>query len=103
MATKAASESVLGELHRKIAKVMSDSLEVVEVAQSRYLENENEVDVPPTVPAALLGVMVKFLADNSITCAPEESTELTELEKKLEARKSKRRTVGNVAVLDDYM
>lgn len=103
MTAKAASESVLGELHKKIATVMSDSLQVVEVAQRRYLENEEAVDAPPSVPASLLAVMVKFLADNQITAAPEESKEMSELEQKLEARRNKRRTVNNVAVLDDYM
>ena len=102
MTTRAASESVLGELHRKIAKVMSDTLTVVEVAQDRYLENDEAVEPPAQVSAALLSVMVKFLADNSITAAPEESTEMSELEKKLQERKNKRQKVANVSFMEDY-
>lgn len=102
MTTKAASENALGELHSKVARVMSDSLEVVEVAQRRYLEAEEPVDVPPQIPASLLGVMVKFLADNNITAAPEENSEMSELEKKLNDRKKNRRQVGNVSFIEDY-
>ena len=103
MTTKAASVGKLGELHNKVAQVMSDALDVVDTAQRRYLENEEAVEPPAPVPAALLSVMVKFLSDNSVTCAPEESKGLSGLEQKLEARKSKRRVgASNVAHIEDY-
>jgi len=100
MTTNAASEKNLGSLHDKVAKVMVNALEVVEKAQQVYLELpvEDTVGPAPEVSAPLLGVITKFLADNKISCVPEESAGMSELAQRL-ANKNKRKTVGNVTHL----
>lgn len=99
MAKNTATESALGTLHEKVAKIMTNALDVMDEAQRRYLENDTVDQEVPTVSAPLLGVIAKFLSDNSITCAPEESVELTGLEQRL-AEKRKRKTVGGVTHLE---
>jgi hypothetical protein len=102
VSTKAATEGQLGELHNKVATVLTNALKVVEKAQDRYLMEEDvPLEMPlPEVSAPLLSVAAKFLADNKITCVPEESSALTDLEAQLEAkrkrREGKRLAVGNV-------
>ncbi len=109
MASNAATEAALGELHSKVAKVMTGALETIDIAQEVYKHQAEQVfadpesiipiEKPPGVSPALLGAITKFLSDNSITCAPGESKELSELESTLE-RKRRKRTVGNVIHLE---
>lgn len=102
MTTKAATEQALGELHNKVAKVMSNALDVVEKQQETYLElglEDAGVAPAPEVSAPLLGVMIKFLNDNKISCVPEESAGVSELAERL--KNKKRRAVGNVVHLDE--
>lgn len=96
--SKGAKEAVLGELHVKIAKVMGKALDTIDKAQATYLEAEDTTELLfPEVSPPLLGVITKFLADNKITCAPDESAELSELEQKLATKRAGRRQrVGNV-------
>ena len=103
MAKTAASEDVLGALHSKVATVMTRALDQLGRAQERYEEavdadptNLELIALKPETPAALLGVMTKFLSDNKITCVPEESKEVSELAERL---KNKRRRVGNIVHL----
>lgn len=100
MTTKAATEEALGELHGKVAKVMSNALDVAEKAQEVYLEAEGEdIGPPPEVPASLMSVITKFLADNKISCVPAESQGVSALEQRL--KNKNRRSVGNVVHLDN--
>lgn len=93
MTVKAASEGALGELHSKVAKVMSNALDVVEKAQEHWLEGD--ADEPrPEVSAPLLSAITKFLNDNKISCVPEDSKEMSDLEKRLMAKR--KTSVGNV-------
>lgn len=99
--TGPASETKLGTLHDKIATVMTKALDQLEQSQERYetlVGTDNEPDLAPEVNPALLSVMVRFLDANKITCAPEAGNAMGELERKLEAKKQKRR-VGNVTHL----
>lgn len=101
MAVKtAATEAQLGELHSKVAQVLSNALKVVEKAQTMYLESDVPLDVMPEVSAPLLSVATKFLADNKITCTPDESSALSDLDKTLTDKRAKREgkrlSVGNV-------
>lgn len=102
MSAKAATEGQLGELHHKVATVLTNALKVVEKAQEKYLlEEDVPLDMPlPEVSAPLLSVAAKFLADNKITCAPEESAALSDLDAQLAEKRAKRErkrlTVGNV-------
>ena len=93
MTKKAATEAALGDLHAKVAKVMADALTVFDKAQEVYLEAEKDELSELTAPIlnpALLSVMTKFLSDNKITCVPEESEGMSELEEKLRRRREKR-------------
>lgn len=102
MTTNAATESKLGDLHSKIATVMTKALDTVEKAQDAYLEADaDDVGPMPEVSAPLLGVMVKFLNDNKISCVVDENAAMNELAQTLEEkRKARRKRVGNVVHLD---
>ena len=106
MSKGAATESSLGELHAKVAKVMTRAIDQIGQAQDLYeaipdeQKQEQGLIDPPALSAPLMGVMTKFLADNSITCAPAESDELSGLAQALASKKAKqRRQVGNVVHL----
>lgn len=110
MSKNAATEGALGELHAKVAKVMSRAIDQIDTAQVLYDATPDEVKQergdldPPTLSAPLMGVITKFLADNSITCAPEQSEEMSGLERALTEKKNKRALrlagqAGNVAHL----
>lgn len=105
MANGAASESVLGELHGKVAKVMTRALDQIGRAQDAFDEAdetgslEETLATRPEVPAALLGVMTKFLNENKITCTPEDSESMSDMERALAEKRTRRRprrSVGNV-------
>jgi len=115
MTAKAASEGTLGELHKRVAKVMRGALDVYDTEQEMYLKKTDLIKehaddpemverladlVAPQPNASLLSVITKFLADNSISCVPEESEEMTDLQKTLEARRKTRRQVGNVVHME---
>lgn len=96
MTTGAAKEALLGDLHRKVTNVMLGALEVQDKAQQVYMDLDDETAasvIAPVVSAPLLSVVAKFLADNKISCVPEESAEMSELATML---KNKRKRVGNV-------
>jgi predicted ATP-dependent protease len=94
MATNAAKEGELGKLHSKVARVMQNALDVQDEAQVRYLDNPEAIEVPQ-VNASLLSVITKFLADNSITAAPDDSEHMSELEEKIKERQRKR-SINNI-------
>lgn len=95
----AATEGKLGELHEKVAKVMTNAInKVIEKQENPDVDdNGNEVDV--AVNPALLSVAVKFLDANKITCAPEEGNSVDELRRALEGKQRTRKRVGNVVHL----
>jgi hypothetical protein len=103
-----APEHMLSALHAQIARVMKKELDVYEAAQNWYLkwdgqpvmDEDEDTPVfpePPTMPPALLSAITKFLKDNDITAAAEDSDELSELEEALaNKRKTRRVAVGNI-------
>jgi hypothetical protein len=95
-----ATESTLGDLHSKVAKVMVIAVDKMITAQENPKTDEegNEVDVP--ISPALLSVITKFLDTNKITCAPEAGNTMSELEQKLAEKRSRRRKVGNFTVIE---
>ena len=101
--SKTATEGQLGELHQKVAKVMSNALDrVLETQDAGGIKagDDGELVEIPLNPA-LLSVVTKFLAENKITCAPETGNHMSELEGKLAERASKRRRVGHLSVVED--
>lgn len=105
MSKNAATEAELGKLHEKVAKVMTNAIAQIEQAQAVYEAIPDDVKVeqvliePPSLSAPLMGVITKFLSDNSITCAPEASTEMSGLERALREKAEKRglRKAGNAS------
>lgn len=103
MGTKnAATEAQLGELHSKVAKVMKRALDVADIAMERYEADESGELIQPEVSATLLGAITKFLKDNSISAAPEDSNELSDLQRTLAEKRQRRqlRVVGGVSHTD---
>lgn len=105
-----ATEKELGELHGRVARVMNKALENTEIAQDVYQtvaenirnspdELVTELPEVPVVSAPLLSAIAKFLSDNKITAAPEDSKDLKDLQDRL-AQKRKKRAVGNVVHMD---
>ena len=95
--TKKATEDQLGQLHGKVAEVMTAALAQSETAA--YLlsipREENEkipldvilfLEKCKEVNPSLLTAATKFLKDNNISADPTTSTELSELEKTLASR-----------------
>ena len=96
-----ATEEALGDLHNKVAKVMTNALDKVITAQENPVTGEDGEPVEVPVNPALLSVVTKFLAENKITCAPQEGNAMSDLEKKLAAKKqTRRKVVGNVVHLE---
>lgn len=103
-----ATDKDLAKLHNHVAKAMTRALESSNSAE--VLLSEHGADLPDEVRdfleqctevnPALLQAITKFLKDNSITCAVEDSDELSDLAQAL-AQKKKRRTVGNVTHIED--
>lgn len=106
-----ATDTLLGELHGKLARSMLSALQTSD--QAAALLEEYGEDLPGAVQAflaktadanpALLTAVSKFLKDNGITCAVEDNDEMSELEDRLR-KKRERKTVGNVipmTILDD--
>lgn len=103
-----AGEDFLSKLHAQIARVMKQELDVYEAAQKWYLswdgqpvtddgEDAPAFPEPPQMSPALLSAITKFLKDNAITAAPEDSDELSELEEALQKKRDARRVkVGNI-------
>lgn len=101
-----ATDKLLGELHGKLAISMMRALEESDEAQ--VLLDLYTEDLPDEVfdflqkksqaSPSLLTAITKFLKDNNITCAIEDSQELNELEERLS---KKRRRVGNVIPFDE--
>jgi hypothetical protein len=86
----AASETKLGLLHDKVAEVLMEALEG-EVLPG-FTDDDGEVTPDKRLPpsAAIIAAATKFLKDNEITCTPADNNTLGELEKRMEARRSKR-------------
>lgn len=98
-----ATEKELNELHKKVARQLANQLENADIALG--LLHEHRGELPENVAdflekcsiasPALLTIAAKFLKDNDITCQVEDSKEMSDLEKRLAAKKE-RKAVGNV-------
>lgn len=114
MASNAANEQELGALHNITAKVLKQTLDVFDMAQLAYLETgglvreaDDEAGIkakyaePPTLAPAMLATIIKFLKDNDITAAPEESDQLSDLEAALAKKRARRTAVPVSSVAHD--
>ncbi len=103
-----ASETELAKLHGKVAQTMIEALDNQSVATALVIEYGAEL--PDEVLAflkkvqtpnpALLTAVSKFLKDNDITAALDDSDTMTELEKRLQSKRNRTRTVQDVPFVD---
>lgn len=104
MASNAANEQELGALHNITAKVLKQTLDVFDIAQKAYLatnglqrQGDEEAGIeplyadPPILAPAMLAAIIKFLKDNDITAAPEDSEELSGLAQSLAQKRARRK------------
>lgn len=75
------NESALGEMHGKLTRYYNKRLD------SELEEDKDELAIG--ISPAELTAMNNFLKQNSITCAIEESEEMTELQAKLAEKRKK--------------
>lgn len=102
-----ATETELSGLHRAVAAAFASSLGSHSEAQRLLVEYSDEL--PDEVRDFLLGIetpspailtaATKFLKDNNITCAIEDSPELSEVEKSLAEKRAVRG--ANVVPFDE--
>ena len=107
MTKQNATDKQLGELHGRLAEAMLRALDASEAAAA--LIEEYAAEMPGAVleymskqaaaSPALLTAIAKFLKDNDITCAVEDSEQMTDLQRRLENKQRKR--VGNVTHLHE--
>lgn len=85
----AANEQALGNLHNKVAEVLTELLDGTDIPTGEEDEDGNAVvtKLPPS--AAVITSAIQFLKNNNITCTPAEDNRLGELEKKFEERRKK--------------
>lgn len=87
----AATEETLGELHKKVAEVLSDALDGEELPA--WTDPETGVEQPAkrlAPSAAIIAAATKFLKDNEITCDVSNNKDLQELEDKMAKRRAMR-------------
>jgi hypothetical protein len=102
-----ATEKELSELHSKVARQLAKQLENADTALMLLHDHRDDGLPEPVIEflekcsiasPALLTIAAKFLKDNDITCLVEDSKEMSDLEKRLAAKKE-RKAVGNVLTL----
>ena len=92
MAKNAATEGALGELHETLARVLTQAI--------------SEEDAP----AAILAVAAKFLKDNDITCAVDETNAMGQMKSALDRNRAPRKVeddaltqaLDSVTSLEEY-
>jgi hypothetical protein len=99
MSKASAKESLLGELHAKVAEIMLSALKAHDAkatlamaALNRARDAEDiegmvqAITLIPEPNAALLGAITKFLKDNEITCNTDDSESMSALEQRMKAK-----------------
>ena len=79
--SKSTKQDVMNEIHQKVARSINKRLDGSRIKGE---EGEDDIEVGPS--DADLALAIKFLKDNSIFSAPEQSDETAEIQKKLAAR-----------------
>ena len=102
MTKKAATDEVLGELHAKVATVMT---RVLDKAADALDKEPAEDELPYEINPALLGAVTKFLKDNEITADVSGVKELTSTKERLKEKAKRRREKLNrrddMVILED--
>lgn len=87
MSKNAASEGKLGELHDAIA---SELLARLERGESIWDSKSGSIIDLPGATTATLSVIVRFLADNDITCVATDANKVGQLRQRLDDMKAQR-------------
>lgn len=117
MSNNAAQESKLGALHERVAQILLLTLENYETRQRVVHANLEElkelaardesgllkgIDIlslaKEEVPVNLVMAAISFLKNNEITCIPEASGGVSELEQRLHDKRAKR-SIANLSVV----
>lgn len=94
----AATEQRLGELHAKVAEVLSDALDGEELPAWTDPETGDVQPAKRLAPsAAIIAAATKFLKDNEITCDVSKNDALNSLEEKMAKRRAMRPTAIDFA------
>lgn len=96
MTKQSASTDKLEKLHNKVADVLTGALDAYDLQLTAYNTAGSGDEPPPVLSAPLLGVVTKFLSDNSITANDENREEISELKARLEQKRHAKRAVGNI-------
>lgn len=93
----AADETALGDLHNKVALVLSDLLDGTELPTGEQNDDGEEIKqvMPPS--AATITAAIQFLKNNNITCTPAKDNALGELQEKIAAREARRKARPSAA------
>lgn len=87
----AADETALGNLHTKVAEVLTDLLDGTPLPTGETDGDGNEITQTMPPSAATLTAAIQFLKNNNITCTPAKDNALGALEAKMAERKAKMR------------
>lgn len=109
MATHAATETTLGELHARVASVFNQVLNTY-ILRLDVLENINTEELTEDVlkllmsesnlpSPAMLSAITKFLKDNEISYDTQEIEHLSATQERLNARRAKRSNLQNLTSL----
>jgi hypothetical protein len=96
----AADETKLGQLHEKVATVLTDLLDGQPITEEG---EDGEVKVVGVIApsAAIITAAIQLLKNNNITCAPSENNALGELQAKMQerakAREARKATTTDLA------
>lgn len=98
MSKGAASEEVLGQLHARVAEVLLAMLE-----KREYEDPETGETVPLDPDPRIISSAVTFLNNNKVKMSPFLDNTVSEIQKKLDAKKGKRFSVIRNQARDDAL
>lgn len=98
----AATEKALGNLHAKLAEVLSEALDGTEIEGYEDPDTGEIVGASKMPPSAsIMTVAAKFLKDNEITADVEQNDQLQSLRDKLNAKKEALKGKASPPILSD--
>jgi len=100
MVNKVATEQAVAETHGRITKVLNHVLKIYEQKLEEYENDPEGVFLEPS--PAMLTVASRFVKDNNITCQVEESQEMGDLQKRLEAKRKRGKVLASVSPIQQH-
>jgi hypothetical protein len=87
----AANEQILGDLHTKVAEVLTGLLDGQSLPTGEQDDDGNEIVTVLAPSAAIITSAIQFLKNNNITCTPSKDNALGALVAAKEAREARRK------------